>query len=76
MVPGQIGLVQAAEVIKLILGIGITLKGRLLVYDALDMDFKLFNLRKNDDCPLCGKEPLIRDLSPRHYKNNSGSRGL
>ena len=73
MVPGQIGLVQAAEVIKLILGIGTPLRGRLLVYDAFDMDFKIFNLRKNEKCPLCGKDQSIKDLSPGHYKNDSGS---
>ena len=71
MVPGQIGLVQAAEVIKHVLGIGMPLTGRLLVYNALDMDFKIFKLRKNDKCPLCGNEPSIRGLSPENYSNRS-----
>ena len=71
MVPGQIGLVQAAEVIKLLLGIGSPLKGRLLVYDALEMDFKIFNLMKNKMCPLCGSDPSIRDLLPGNYRKST-----
>ena len=71
MVPGQIGLVQAAEVIKHISGIGTPLTGRLLVYDALDMDFKIFNLRKNEMCPLCGKVPSIKDLSTGCYQKDT-----
>jgi molybdopterin/thiamine biosynthesis adenylyltransferase len=59
VVPGQIGLVQAAEVLKLILGIGNSLKGRLLVYDALDVEFRVFNFHKNKACPLCGDKPTI-----------------
>jgi molybdopterin/thiamine biosynthesis adenylyltransferase len=58
-VPGQIGLVQAAEVLKLILGVGKSLKSRLLVYDALDSDFRVLNLGKNKACPLCGENPTI-----------------
>jgi molybdopterin/thiamine biosynthesis adenylyltransferase len=58
-VPGQIGLVQATEVLKLILGIGNSLTGRLLVYDALESDFRVFNIRKNKACPLCGEKPTI-----------------
>jgi len=67
VVPGQIGLVQAAEVIKIILGIGISLSGRFLIYDALDLDFKIFSIRKNEDCILCGKEPSIRNILQQNY---------
>jgi adenylyltransferase/sulfurtransferase len=59
VVPGQIGLVQATEVLKLILGIGHSLTGRLLVYDALDVEFRIFNFHKNEACPLCGEKPTI-----------------
>jgi len=59
VVPGQIGLVQATEVLKLILGIGNSLAGRLLFYDALDVEFRIFNVQKNRACPLCGEKPTI-----------------
>jgi adenylyltransferase/sulfurtransferase len=62
VVPGQIGLVQATEVLKLILGIGNSLAGRLLLYDALDVEFRIFNVQKNSACPLCGENPTITDL--------------
>lgn len=57
--PGQIGLVQATEVLKLILGVGKSLKGRLFVYDALHADFRVLDLGKNRACPLCGENPTI-----------------
>jgi len=59
VVPGQIGLVQATEVLKLILGIGNSLAGRLLLYDALDVEFRVFHVQKNRACPLCGEKPTI-----------------
>ena len=61
--PGQIGLVQATEVLKLILGIGNSLKGRLLLYDALDSDFRVLNMQRNSACPLCGENPTITGVS-------------
>jgi molybdopterin/thiamine biosynthesis adenylyltransferase len=67
-VPGQIGLMQAAEAIKLILGIGKPLIGRFLIYDALDSDFKVFNLKKNERCQLCGVNQIITDLEDRNYR--------
>jgi adenylyltransferase/sulfurtransferase len=67
-VPGQIGLIQATEALKLILGRGIPLIGRFLIYDALDSDFKVFTLSKNESCPLCGKERVITDLADRNYR--------
>jgi adenylyltransferase/sulfurtransferase len=58
-----IGLVQATEAVKLILGIGEPLIGRLLTYDALGMRFREVRLRRDPKCPLCGTSPTIKDLS-------------
>lgn len=55
MLPGIMGLLQATEVLKLILGIGETLVGRLLVFDALPMSFYELKLRRDPSCPVCGK---------------------
>ena len=63
MLPGLIGVVQATEAVKLILGKGEPLIGRLLTYDALGMRFREVRLRKDPKCPLCGEAPTIRDLS-------------
>jgi adenylyltransferase/sulfurtransferase len=60
--PGTIGTIQASEAVKLILGIGNPLVGRLLTYNALDVDFKIFNIRKDPECPVCGENPSIREL--------------
>jgi adenylyltransferase/sulfurtransferase len=67
-VPGQIGLIQATEVLKLILGRGKPLIGRFLVYDALDCDFMVFTVSKNESCPLCGGQQMIKDLDDHHYR--------
>jgi adenylyltransferase/sulfurtransferase len=61
-VPGQIGLLQATEAIKLILKQGKSLIGQFLLYHALDSEFKLFPVRKNPSCLLCNKEPKIKSL--------------
>jgi len=58
-----IGLVQATEAVKLLLGIGEPLVGRLLTYDALGMRFREVRLRRDPHCPLCGSTPKITDLS-------------
>ena len=63
MLPGIIGVVQATETIKLLLGIGDPLIGRLLTYDALGMRFREVKLRRDPKCPLCGEHPTIPDLS-------------
>ena len=63
MLPGVIGLVQATEAVKLVLGIGEPLIGRLLTYDALGMRFREVKLRRDPRCPLCGTSPTITDLS-------------
>ena len=62
----MIGLVQATETVKLILGIGEPLIGRLLTYDALGMRFREVKLRRDPKCPLCGTSPTIKDLSIHH----------
>ena len=56
-------MVQATEAVKVLLGIGNPLIGRLLTYDALGMRFREVKLRKDPDCPLCGSNPTIKDLS-------------
>jgi len=62
ILPGLVGVIQATEVIKLILGIGETLVGRLLLVDALTMHFRTLKLRKNPDCPVCGTHPTVTAL--------------
>jgi adenylyltransferase/sulfurtransferase len=62
ILPGTIGLIQATETVKLILGIGEPLVGRLLLYDALAMKFRELKLRRNPECPMCGDHPTIREL--------------
>jgi sulfur-carrier protein adenylyltransferase/sulfurtransferase len=62
VLPGVIGSIQATEAIKLITGEGDTLEGRLLLYDALHMDFQEVKIRWDADCPVCGKEPTITEL--------------
>ncbi len=62
MLPGVVGLIQATEVIKLILGNGDPLKGRLLLYDAMKMNFKEVRVRKDPECALCGINPTITEL--------------
>lgn len=62
VLPGTIGTLQATEAIKLILGIGEPLIGRLLLYDALDSTFQTIRLRKNPACPLCGAQPTLTRL--------------
>ncbi|HEY6346863.1 MAG TPA: molybdopterin-synthase adenylyltransferase MoeB [Bryobacteraceae bacterium] len=62
ILPGVIGLIQATEAVKLILGAGEPLVGRLLLYDALAMRFRELKLRRNRDCPVCGDHPTITEL--------------
>ncbi len=62
VLPGMIGTIQANEAIKLILGAGQPLIGRLMLLDALDMTFRQLTLRKNPHCPLCGSRPSITQL--------------
>ena len=62
VLPGVIGALQAAETIKVLLGIGETLVGRLLLVNALEMSFELIKLRKNPQCKVCGTKPTVTDL--------------
>ncbi len=61
VLPGIVGTIQATEALKLILGIGETLLGRLLHFDALKMKFREFNLRRDPECPVCGDAPSITE---------------
>jgi adenylyltransferase/sulfurtransferase len=66
ILPGLIGVVQATETVKLILGAGEPLVGRLLLYDALEMSFRELKVRKSLQCPICGPAPTIRELIDYH----------
>jgi len=61
VLPGVIGVIEATEAIKLILGIGENLAGRLLVYDALNMEFQEIPVKKDPDCPICSSKTAIKD---------------
>ncbi len=66
ILPGVVGLIQATEAVKLILGTGEPLVGRLLLYDALGMRFRELKLRKNPDCPICGDHRTVTQLIDYH----------
>jgi sulfur-carrier protein adenylyltransferase/sulfurtransferase len=73
VLPGIVGSIQAAETLKLIIGVGEPLVGRLLLFDALAMRFRELKLRKNPECPLCGTHPTITKLID--YAEFCGIRG-
>jgi sulfur-carrier protein adenylyltransferase/sulfurtransferase len=73
ILPGLVGVIQATEAIKLILGAGDSLIGRLLLVDALAMRFRELKLRKNPDCPACGNHPTVTELID--YEQFCGIRG-
>jgi sulfur-carrier protein adenylyltransferase/sulfurtransferase len=73
VLPGIVGTIQAAETLKLILGKGQSLVGRLLLFDALAMKFRELKLRKNPDCPVCGTHPTVTELID--YAEFCGIRG-
>jgi adenylyltransferase/sulfurtransferase len=62
VLPGIIGSLQAVEAIKLIIGLGTSLNGRALQYDALEAEFREFRVRKNQHCPVCSEDPIITEL--------------
>ncbi len=64
--PGVMGVLQANEVIKLLLGVGRPLAGRILTFNALNCEFQEIEWKKNPDCPVCGDHPTIRELSEYH----------
>lgn len=83
VLPGTIGTIQATEVIKLLLGIGSTLVGRLLLYNALDMSFVYVKLKKNPNCKVCGPNPEVTELIDYKafcgvpgYDHDEGSAGV
>ncbi len=73
ILPGFIGVVQATETVKLLLGVGRPLIGRLMIYDALDMTVREMKVRKNPKCPICGPDPTIKELID--YEQFCGVRG-
>jgi adenylyltransferase/sulfurtransferase len=73
ILPGLVGVIQATEAIKLVLGRGEPLVGRLLLVDALSMRFRELKLRKNPDCPVCGERRTITRLID--YEEFCGVRG-
>ena len=73
VLPGLLGVIQATEVIKLILGAGEPLIGRLLLVDALAMRFRELRVRKNPECPVCGANPTVKELID--YNQFCGIRG-
>jgi adenylyltransferase/sulfurtransferase len=73
ILPGLIGCIQATEAVKLILGSGSPLIGRLLLYDALQMSFREFKVRRNPKCPVCGDAPTVTKLID--YEQFCGVRG-
>jgi adenylyltransferase/sulfurtransferase len=62
VLPGIVGCIQATEAIKLITGVGDPLVGRLLIFDAMDMDFQTVRVRRDPSCPVCGDEPTVTEL--------------
>jgi len=62
VLPGMVGMIQATEAIKLILGAGEPLVGRFLIYDALRMKFRELKLRRDPECPVCGDNPTVKAL--------------
>jgi adenylyltransferase/sulfurtransferase len=62
VLPGIVGCIQATEAIKLITGVGDPLVGRLLIFDAMDMDFQTVKVRRDPSCPVCGDDPTVTEL--------------
>ncbi len=62
VLPGIIGCIQANEILKLAIGKGTPLTGRLLLFNALDMKFRELKLRRDPQCPICGDQPTIKEL--------------
>jgi molybdopterin/thiamine biosynthesis adenylyltransferase/rhodanese-related sulfurtransferase len=81
VLPGIIGTIQTTEALKILLGIGTPLVGRVLFFDALNMGFREMILSKNPECPVCGEQPSITSLidyeqfcgvQPKHKSNEAG----
>ncbi len=67
-IPGVIGIIQATEVIKWILGKGRLLTDRLLIYNGLEMEFNEVEISRNPQCPVCGDNPSIKGLREDNYQ--------
>lgn len=72
VLPGIIGVIQATEVIKYLLGSGELLVGRLIFYDAFNMSFDEIKIRKNPSCPVCGDAPSITSIEDENYQDGGG----
>ncbi|MDK2834788.1 MAG: sulfate adenylyltransferase subunit 2 [Methanolobus sp.] len=72
VLPGIIGVIQATEVIKYLLGLGDMLSGRLIFYDALSMSFDEIKVRKDPSCPVCGESPAIVSIEAGNYQDDEG----
>jgi len=68
--PGTVGAIQATEVVKHVIGVGDTLDGRLLMYDAGGMDFEEVPVRWNPECPVCGEDPAIESVRDVEYADS------
>jgi molybdopterin/thiamine biosynthesis adenylyltransferase len=67
VLPGTVGTIQATETVKWIVGIGESLGGRMLVYDAAEMTFETVTIRQNPDCPVCGEDPAVDTVQDVEY---------
>lgn len=68
VLPGMVGTIQATEAIKILLEIGETLSGKLLLIDSLSMQFRKLSIRRNPSCPVCGERPTIFGIEPDNYR--------
>jgi adenylyltransferase/sulfurtransferase len=68
VLPGLVGTIQATEAIKILLEIGETLSGKLLLIDSLSMQFRKLSIRRNPNCPVCGDRPTISGIEPDNYR--------
>lgn len=67
-IAGMLGTIQAAEALKFLVGKGKLLQNRMLIFNALDMEFRTVSVKKNDNCPVCGKNPSITELKDEEQK--------
>jgi adenylyltransferase/sulfurtransferase len=74
VLPGVVGLIQATEAVKLILGRGRSLAGRLLTYDALEMAFREYDVARDPGCAVCGERPTIREVKDLEWSCHLGTR--
>jgi adenylyltransferase/sulfurtransferase len=75
VLPGVVGGIQATEAVKHLIGVGETLDGRLLVYDAADMSFEEVPVRRDPDCPVCGEDPAVTSVADVEYEDTCSVAG-